>query len=256
MAVMPARSPGRTPFPLGHWPWGDSFDPPLESFALPPLGGDKFGEGDSIAGKAAPLLEGLSRISKLLSQLCPEAVPSSVASDSRTFQFEGLLVISLRLVRRVFNFLSWLVWSLWLDKRSGLLPCDGLLYVVLVFFSHLLPSEAVLSHFLAHIGPHFRAHLVSSSFAGPYLFNDEALSQVLTASHEDSAVSANIALTKAVLFPVFGAGKSDRKVSFDRSSNASSSSSPSRGRGRGSVAERFCRSSNSSSSSSSTLQEQ
>ena len=90
MAVMPARSPGRTPFPLGHWPWGDSFDPPLESFALPPLGGDKFGEGDSIAGKAAPLLEGLSRISKLLSQLCPEAVPSSVASDSRTCQFEGL----------------------------------------------------------------------------------------------------------------------------------------------------------------------
>ena len=104
-----------------------------------------------------------------------------------------------------------------------------------------MSSEAVLSHFPAHIGPHFPAHLASSSFEDPYLFNDKALSQVLTASCEDSAVSANIALTKAVSFPVFGVGKPDQ------SSNASSSSAPSQGRGRGSVAERFRRSSNSSS---------
>ena len=40
-------------------------------------------------------------------------------------------------------------------------------------------TEVVLSHFPAQIGPHFRVHLASSSFEGPYLFNDEALSQVL-----------------------------------------------------------------------------
>ena len=99
-----------------------------------------------------------------------------------------------------------------------------------------MSSEAVLSNFPAHIGPHCRAHLTSSSFEGPYLFNDEALTQVLTASREDSAISANIALTKAVSFPVLGAGNSNRKVSSDWSSNASSSSAPSQGRGRDSVA--------------------
>ena len=63
---------------------------PGVSFALPLLGDDEFGEGDSVAGEAAPLSEGLSHISKLLSQLCPESVPSSVASDSRACQFKGL----------------------------------------------------------------------------------------------------------------------------------------------------------------------
>ena len=64
---------------------------PGVSFALPPLGDDEFGEGVSVAGEAAPPSEGLSLIAKLLSQLCPECVPSSVASDSRECQFEGLI---------------------------------------------------------------------------------------------------------------------------------------------------------------------
>ena len=60
------------------------------SFALPLLGDDEFGEGDSVAGEDSPPSEGLSRISKLLSQLCPESVPTSVASNFRSCQFEGL----------------------------------------------------------------------------------------------------------------------------------------------------------------------
>ena len=47
-------------------------------------------------------------------------------------------------------------------------------------------------------------------------------------------VSANLALVKAVSFPVFGAVKSGQKASSDQSSAAASSSSVSRGRGRGS----------------------
>ena len=49
-----------------------------------------------------------------------------------------------------------------------------------------------------------------------------------------TAVSANLALVKAVSFPVFGAVKSGRKESSDQSSSAASSASASRGWGRGS----------------------
>ena len=317
-------------------------------------------------GETAPPSEGLSHISKLLSQLCPESVPSSVASDSHACQFKGLFsnlakppeepftpvlfhrisellaqsrakfvasvtagkatVFALPFTKRLLAVSSdpefgraavanpvlpriignlpssrsagvqffelahlesvarqalqsqsvvfWLFNAVlnWL-KEESFVPSDPVLFEELVqAFSLAMVSstssssslgtfcqakrrEAVLSHFPARIGPHFWAHLASSSFEGPYLFNDESLSQVLTASREDSAVSANIALTKAASFPVFGAGKSDRKASSDRSSNASSSSAPSWGRGRGSVAERFRRSSNSSSSSPSASQE-
>ena len=116
--------------------------------------------------------------------------------------------------------------------------------------------EAMLSHFLAHIGPHFRAQLALSCFNGPYIFYDETLSKVLTYSREDSAVSANVDLTKAVSSPGFGAGKSDGKVSSDRASNASSSSASSRGRGKGSVADRFHKTSSTASSSSSSASQE
>ena len=128
----------------------------------------------------------------------------------------------------------------------------------LATFCQVKRREAMLSHFPAHIGSHFRAQLASYSFNGPFLFDDEVLSKVLTASREDSVVPANIALTRAVSSPTFEAGKSDRKASSDRASIASSSSASasSRGRGRGLVADRFRElSSTSSSSSSSASQE-
>ena len=94
--------------------------------------------------------------------------------------------------------------------------------------------EAVLSHFPTHVGSHFRALLSASSFAGPNLFEDSVLDKVLAESREDSAVSVNLALVKAVSFPVFGAAKSGQKASSDQSSAAAASSSASRGHGRGS----------------------
>ena len=82
---------------MGFFPPSKAFDSSARpnsasgvSFALPPLGDDKFGEGDFVAGESSPSSEGLSRISKLLSQLCPESVPASVASDSHACQFKGL----------------------------------------------------------------------------------------------------------------------------------------------------------------------
>ena len=87
----------------------------------------------------------------------------------------------------------------------------------LATFCQAKHREAMLSHFPAHIGSHFRVQLASSSFNGLFLFDDEVLLTVLTASREDSAVSTNIALTKAVSF-AFGAGKSDWKASSDRTS--------------------------------------
>ena len=92
--------------------------------------------------------------------------------------------------------------------------------------------------------------MASSSFGGPHLFDEEALLRVLAASREDSAISANVTLVMAVSFPVFGAGKSDRKASSDQSSAAS------RGRGRGSVSDRFRKAwASSSSCASSSLQD-
>ena len=39
--------------------------------------------------------------------------------------------------------------------------------------------DAVLSHFPAHVGSHFRTLLAASSFAGPNLFEDSVLDKVL-----------------------------------------------------------------------------
>ena len=144
----------------------------------------------------------------------------------------------------VFNaLLNWL-------KQESFVPSDLILFdelvqafsLAMVGSSSSLASLAaffqakrrgcVLSHFPAHIGVHFHSLLAASSFDGPNLFEEEVLSRVLAESREDSAVSANLALVKAVSFPVFGAAKSGWKASSDQSSSAASSAAASRGRGR------------------------
>ena len=57
---------------------------------LPPLGtnGDEY-ENSETAAIPTPS-EWLSRVSRLITQLCPEAIPDSVASSSRSCQLEGL----------------------------------------------------------------------------------------------------------------------------------------------------------------------
>ena len=82
------------------------------------------------------------------------------------------------------------------------------------------------------------------------MYEDSVLDKVLAESREDSAVSANLALVKAVSFPVFGAAKSGQKASFDQSSTAVSSSSAYRGQGRGSSEDQTRKGSSSRSSSS------
>ena len=126
--------------------------------------------------------------------------------------------------------------------------------VSLATFCQTKRCEAVLSHFPAHVRAHFCAFL-ASSFVGLFLFDEDALLWILATSREESAVSANMALVKAVSFPVFGAGKSDWKASSDQSSSAASSSAASRGRGRGVVSDRFRKASSSSSASVSSSQD-
>ena len=162
-------------------------------------------------------------------------------------------------------FLNWL-------KEESFVPSDSVLFQELVqafslslsmvgstsslaTFCQTKRREAVLSHFPAHVGAHFCASLAASSFAGLYLFDEEALLRVLAASKEDSAVSANMVLVKAVSFPVFGGDKSDRKASSNQYSSAASSSALSRGRERGSVLNRFRKASASSSASVSSSQD-
>ena len=99
----------------------------------------------------------------------------------------------------------------------------------MAMFCQTRRQEAALSHFPAQVGPHFRALLAASSFACPNLFEYSVLDKVLAESREDSAVSATLALVKAVSFPVFGAAKSGQKASSDQSSTVAASSSSSRG---------------------------
>ena len=74
-------------------------------------------------------------------------------------------------------------------------------------FCHAKRREGILSHFPPHIGDHFKALLQASSFAGEFLFDDETLGKVLSESREDSAVSANVAISKGFSFPIFGKTK-------------------------------------------------
>ena len=93
--------------------------------------------------------------------------------------------------------------------------------------------EGVLSHFPSHVGIHFRKDLAASSFAGPFLFDDEVLARIIASSREDSHLDAQLSIAKAFKLPVFwGAGNADRKASSNQRSEASpSSSSVPRGRG-------------------------
>ena len=66
--------------------------------------------------------------------------------------------------------------------------------------------EGTLAHFPAHVGEHHKAQLQASSFEGNFLFDEEVLRKALAESREDSAVSANVAISKGFNFPVFGKG--------------------------------------------------
>ena len=99
--------------------------------------------------------------------------------------------------------------------------------------------EGVLSHFPVHVGLHLRRDLDSSSFSGPYLFDEEVLAKIIAASREDMHLDAQLSLAKVFTLPVFrGARNSDRKASSGQSSAAASSASAPRGRGRGSMESR------------------
>ena len=90
-------------------------------------------------------------------------------------------------------------------------------------FLHAKRREAILSHFPSHVGKHHRDQLQASDFAGDLLFDDEVLKRVLSESREDSATSANVALTKRFKFPVFNknSNNSNSKSSDSKSQNSS-----------------------------------
>ena len=86
--------------------------------------------------------------------------------------------------------------------------------------------EGVLSHFLSHVGPHFKKDLAASSFSGPHVFDDEVLAKVIAASREDSHLDAQLSIAKAFTLPVFRAEAKNtgRKASSGQGSSASSAS--------------------------------
>ena len=59
--------------------------------------------------------------------------------------------------------------------------------------------EGVLSHFLSHVGLHFR-----KDFLGPELFDEDVLAKAIAASHEDFLLDAQLSITKAFTLLVFG----------------------------------------------------
>ena len=60
--------------------------------------------------------------------------------------------------------------------------------------------EAVLSHFPAHVGSHFRALLSASSLAGPNLFEDSVLDKVLAESRWILWFQLTLRLSRQYLF--------------------------------------------------------
>ena len=150
------------------------------------------------------------------------------------------------------SFAFWLLSTLlhWLKELSFVPPDSALFAQLIQSLSLFLVSastssctlasylqakrrEGVLSHFPSHVGLHFRRDLAASSFAGPFLFEDDVLARVIAASHEDSNLDAQLSIAKAFKFPIFrGSGNSDRKASSgQRSGSSSSSSSGSKGKG-------------------------
>ena len=94
---------------------------------------------------------------------------------------------------------------------------------------------AFLSHFPANIGKNFKDRLQASNFDSEFLFDEGVLQKVLSESREDSAMSANLALSKAISLPVFGGSKATGKASTGQSSTAHTSAPKHnyRGKGRG-----------------------
>ena len=76
--------------PSSSFSFGEAKPASSVSFVLPLLGTDK-NECENSETSAIPTpLEGLSRASRLIAQLCPEAIPASLAPSIRSCQFEGL----------------------------------------------------------------------------------------------------------------------------------------------------------------------
>ena len=98
--------------------------------------------------------------------------------------------------------------------------------VSLAAYVQVKRREGVLSRFPSHVGIHFCKDLAASSFAGPFLFDDDVLARIIASSCEDSHLDAQLSIAKAFKLPVFrGAGNADRKASNQRSEASSSSSS-------------------------------
>ena len=60
-----------------------------------------------------------------------------------------------------------------------------------------------MSHFLSHLGIHFRKELAASSFVGPVLFEEDVLGRVIVSSNEDCHLDAWLSIAKAFKLPVF-----------------------------------------------------
>ena len=96
--------------------------------------------------------------------------------------------------------------------------------------------EGVLSHIPPRVGAYFKKDLISSSFSGPHVFEDEVLARVIAASREESHLDAQLSIAKAFTLPVFcvDAKNPGKKASSGQGSSASSASTSGfRGRGRG-----------------------
>ena len=65
--------------------------------------------------------------------------------------------------------------------------------------------EGILSHFVSHVGSHFKEEL-ASSFEIAFLFDDEVLAKVIVASREDSNLDVQLSIAKAFTLPVFCGG--------------------------------------------------
>ena len=87
--------------------------------------------------------------------------------------------------------------------------------------------EAVLSHFPAHIGQHFKSKLASSSFEGKFLFEEAVLSSVTSEAKDDQDWSTQVKMAKAFTLPAFGS------VVLGKGKSAATPPPPAPNRGRG-----------------------
>ena len=76
--------------PSSSFSFGEAKSSGSVSFVLPLLGTDRDEDDNSATAAAPPPSEGLLRVSRLIAQLCPEAIPASVVLSSRSCRFEEL----------------------------------------------------------------------------------------------------------------------------------------------------------------------